>query len=57
MIARLVTVVERLDRRVHGVGDAAARARGLRVERIGRFGMSRVYRDPRWNARHDQNSA
>lgn len=57
MIARLVTVVERLDRRVHGVGDAAARARGLRVERVGRFGMSRVYRDPRWNARHDQNSA
>ncbi|WP_410597828.1 hypothetical protein [Amycolatopsis sp. lyj-23] len=51
MIARLQHVIEVLDERLFDTEDARAKAHGWNVRRAGRFDLTRVYRDSRWQGR------
>lgn len=53
MIAAVRTAVDRLVRRVHQHEEIAARAHGLAITKVGRFNLSREYRDPRWDQLHE----
>lgn len=51
MIAQLQHVIEALDERLFVTEDARAKEHGWKINRAGRFGLTRVYRDSRWQER------